>query len=111
MDYKGIGQRIRRYRKLASLTQEQLAEIVDISVPHMSHIETADTKLSLPVITHIAAALGVTVDALLYETPAEDETSAIHEVAAAMAGCTPAQEKIITTLVKTTRQALDLYHD
>ena len=53
MDYYEIGQRIRRFRKARGITQEQLAEAVGISVTHMSHIETANTKLSLPVFIDI----------------------------------------------------------
>ena len=47
MDYYKIGQKIRKYRKAHGLSQEQLAEQIGISVTHMSHIETGNTKLSL----------------------------------------------------------------
>ena len=46
MKYFDIGQRIRRYRKACGLSQEALAQKVGISVTHMSHIETGNTKLS-----------------------------------------------------------------
>ena len=49
LDYYKIGQRIRKFRKAYNLSQEQLAEKVGISTTHMSHIETGNTKLSLPV--------------------------------------------------------------
>ena len=54
MDYYDVGQRIRKIRKARGLSQEQLAEKVGISTTHMSHIETANTKLSLPVFVDIA---------------------------------------------------------
>lgn len=44
MDYYEIGQRIRRFRKARGFSQEELAEKADISVTHMSHIETGNTK-------------------------------------------------------------------
>ena len=69
MKYYEIGQRIRRYRKACGLSQEALAEKVGISATHMSHIETGNTKLSLPVLVNIAEALSVQTDALLYDTP------------------------------------------
>lgn len=59
MRYYEIGQRIRHYRKACGLSQEALAEEVGISVTHMSHIETGNTKLSLPVLVNIAEALSV----------------------------------------------------
>jgi len=57
MDYYKIGQKIRKYRKLNGLSQEELAEKVGISVTHMSHIETANTKLSLQVLVDISKGL------------------------------------------------------
>lgn len=65
MKYFEIGQRIRRYRKACGLSQEALAGRVGISVTHMSHIETGNTKLSLPVLARIAEELSVGTDALL----------------------------------------------
>ena len=46
MDYYAIGQRIRKFRKAHRLSQDELAERIGISVTHMSHIETGNTKLS-----------------------------------------------------------------
>lgn len=62
MDYYAIGQRIRRYRKAQGLSQEQLAEKVNISTTHMSHIENGGTKLSLQVFAELAEALHVSAD-------------------------------------------------
>ena len=56
MDYYMIGQKIRKFRKSCGLSQEQLAEEVGISTTHLSHIETGNTKLSLPVFVKIASA-------------------------------------------------------
>ena len=64
-----IGQKIRKFRKGCGLSQEQLAEKVGISTTHLSHIETGNTKLSLPVFVDIAEALSVQTDELLYDTP------------------------------------------
>ena len=50
MNYYEIGQKIRKIRKAHGLSQEQLAERINISTTHMSHIETGNTKLSLPVL-------------------------------------------------------------
>ncbi|MBS7062722.1 MAG: helix-turn-helix transcriptional regulator [Eubacterium sp.] len=47
------------FRKDCGLSQKQLAEKVGISTTHLSHIETGNTKLSLPVFVDIAEALSV----------------------------------------------------
>ena len=76
MDYYAIGQRIRKYRKAKGLSQEQLAEMVDISTTHMSHIETGNTKLSLQVFADLAEALQVSVDSLLYDVNSNSKQQA-----------------------------------
>ena len=67
MDYYKIGQRIRKVRKAQGLSQEQLAERVGISVTHMSHIETGNTKLSLAVFVRLARSLDIQTDDLLQD--------------------------------------------
>ena len=80
MKYFDIGQRIRRYRKACGLSQEALAQKVGISVTHMSHIETGNTKLSLPVLAKIAEELSVGTDTLLSDAPKPDKAKLSAEV-------------------------------
>lgn len=80
MRYFEIGQRIRRYRKACGLSQETLAGKVGISVTHMSHIETGNTKLSLPVLAKIAEELSIGTDALLSDEPRLDKAALSAEV-------------------------------
>ena len=87
MDYYEIGQRIRRIRKAHKLSQEELAEKVGISTTHMSHIETGNTKLSLPVFVDIAEALEVKTDSLLYDEPRDSVTTAMSDIAAILEEC------------------------
>lgn len=65
LDYKAIGKRIKIARIKADLTQERLAELIDISPTHLSNIETGTTRVSLNTIISIANALSVTGDDLL----------------------------------------------
>ena len=80
MKYFEIGQRIRRYRKACGLSQEALAGRVGISVTHMSHIDTGNTKLSLPVLAKIAEELSVGTDALLTDESKPDKAALSAEV-------------------------------
>ena len=108
MDYHAIGQRIRQYRKLRGYSQEQLAEKIDISTTHMSHIETGSTKLSLPVLVSLAKALEVRTDDLLgcdMDTPQK----AYEDIAIILQQCTLRQSRIITELVANTKKLLDTY--
>lgn len=106
MDYFRIGQQIRKYRKAFGISQEQLAEQIGISVTHMSHIETGNTKLSLPVLVDIAKILEVRTDDLLSEIPLERNV-AFNELNGLLEGCSTQQIRIITDIVKATKISLD----
>lgn len=109
MDYYKIGQKIRKIRKAHGLSQEELAEKVGISTTHMSHIETGNTKLSLPVFIDVANALEVRTDDLL-DNPATATTSTSFDEIATVLECCSAQEaKVIADVVKATKLSIDKY--
>lgn len=108
LDYYKIGQRIRKYRKAYQLSQEQLAEKIGISTTHLSHIETGNTKLSLPVLVDIASILSVSTDELLSDSP-NPKTKVIKEIEEILDTCSPQEVCIIKELIKTTKISLDKY--
>lgn len=108
MDYYKIGQKIRKYRKAHGLSQEQLAEQIGISVTHMSHIETGNTKLSLQVFVDIAKSLEVQTDDLLFERLSTRKTS-LNELEEVLEKCSTRQIRIITDIAKSTKIALEKY--
>ena len=57
--YKYLGLNIAYYRKEKGLSQNQLAELVNISRTHMSRIETADCAVSLDVVFDICDTLHI----------------------------------------------------
>ncbi len=67
MDLYCLGNRIRKTRINCGITQERLAEMVDISTNFMSLIENG-RNMSVETLVKIADALGVTVDYLLSDT-------------------------------------------
>lgn len=64
MDYKKFGNNIRKYRKIAGLTQEQLAEKVGCSNSHIGQIENGRGIPSLETTAAIANVLSVLIDQL-----------------------------------------------
>ncbi len=67
MNYKFLGKRIREERNRLNLTQEQLAEDINISTAYIGQIERGERSLTLDKLIKIANRLGVTVDYLLYD--------------------------------------------
>ena len=107
MDYYAIGQRIRKFRKALGISQETLAEKVNISTTHMSHIETGNTKLSLSVLVSLANALEVRTDDLLYDESPASRTSSINRIMQVLDSCTKEQLLIIEDIIKATQTSLN----
>ena len=108
MDYEKIGMRVRLFRRRKGLSQEQLAELVDISVPHMSHIETGNTKLSLPVFVALAEALDVRADELLHD-PVPEQDAILRDLTGILDGCSLEQARCIADIARAARNAMDTY--
>lgn len=65
-DYKkAMGERLRAQRKLHHLTQEQLAEKLDISIKHYSEAERGVIGLSVDNLIKVSKVLGISLDYLL----------------------------------------------
>lgn len=65
MDYVLLGKNIAKARNRNHLTQEQLAEKVDVSTVFISQLETAVRKPSLETIYKISMGLNTTLDTLI----------------------------------------------
>ena len=63
-----IRRNIRKYRIALRLKQRDLAEKINMKEQHISHIENASAKLSLPTLVAVANALSVVCNSLLGET-------------------------------------------
>lgn len=107
MNYYEIGQRIRKIRKAHGMSQDELSERVNISVTHMSHIETGNTKLSLPVLVQIADVLEVRTDDLLFDGDHTTVHSAMDDIAAVLQRCTVQEAQVISDVVKAVKTAMD----
>ena len=107
--YVSIGQQVRRLRKARGFSQEQLAEMINISTTHMSHIETGSAKLSLPVFLDLAEALGVPADSLLHDEDTLPDSVLTRNALTVMKQCTTSQLRVITDLIITAKKAMDAY--
>ena len=90
MNFTAIGARIKEARLNKKLTQEQLAELVDVGVYYIGEIERGQKLPSLSVFVKIVEVLGVTADSIL-----KDELSALphfnNEISAKLDKLTPKQ--------------------
>ena len=69
VNYARSGKRIKLARIEKDLTQAQLDRLVGCTNNSISHIEVAQTKVSLPILMRIAWVLEKDLDYFLQETP------------------------------------------
>ena len=65
VDYRLIGSKIQNTRKQKKITQEQLAEHLDVSVGYVSQMERGITKINLDRLSEIADYLECDITSLL----------------------------------------------
>ena len=113
IDYAAIGGRVKEYRKKKGLTQEKLAELIDISIPHMSNIETGKTKFSLVILFALVEVLDVTADMLLMGRAGGGKDKlhslVLKEVDELLAGCSDVQVQLIVDSARSTKKVLTQY--
>ena len=105
IDYKAIGLRIKAARTRKGFTQGNIAQLTGLSTPHISNIETGNTKLGLPTIIHLANVLDVSVDELLCDNIHRSEQIYSHELSDLLQDCTVDELHIISELAKVIKKA------
>lgn len=70
MDRKLLGKRIREERIRIGLTQEQLAERINVSTTYVGFIERGTRSVTLEKLILLADCFQLPIDALLHDTPA-----------------------------------------
>lgn len=91
VDFEKIGARIRKLRKEKGWSQEELGEMVDCSNNHISHVETAQNKVSLSLLLRLSYVFEVSLDYFLLDTPfARPEAIIDFEISNKLAKCSPA---------------------
>ena len=101
LDYKAIGIRIRDKRISKKISQCELANIVGISNPHISNIERARTKVSLPTLIEIANALDTTLDELVCDNVNQSKHIYVQDIAEEIDKCNIGEIRIIADMIKT----------
>jgi len=81
LNYKSIGDKIRKRRKSLMITQEYLADRLNVNPSHISNIECGRTAPSLTILVNIANILHCSVDFFLFEEYTyESERSSLDEM-------------------------------
>jgi len=78
MDRIILGNRIREERMRIGLTQEQLAEYIDVSTTYIGFIERGERSVTLEKLVLLADCFKVPIDSLLHEKKQSADTKEKH---------------------------------
>ena len=106
IDYKSIGRRIKAARISLDMTQERLAEKVNLSPSHLSNIETGTTKVSLPTLVKLANALDVSVDGLLADSVVQSKAVFEQDIQSILSDCDNYEIRVIADIAAATKKTL-----
>ncbi|HEY9060045.1 MAG TPA: helix-turn-helix transcriptional regulator [Pseudobacteroides sp.] len=108
IDYKKLGSRIRIVREKKRLTQEQLAEMVELSNNYISNIELNRSIPSLDTLVKICNALEVTPDYILIDSIYTSKEYIKDEIAKNLNKCNEKSIKIISKFISLILEEQDL---
>lgn len=77
---KSFGEKIKRLRKKKNLTQEQLAEMIDISPRNLSKIEVGDCFVKAETLEKLLTALNVSTEELFANEHIKSNSELIEDI-------------------------------
>ena len=106
VSYELISRRIRELRIGRGLSQAQLAEKADTTMPYINHIEKGRKKPSLEMLISIAVALDVSIDVLLHGNQAPQQSSCSLEIDELLTDCDVYEQRVLLQTLKAVKQIL-----
>jgi transcriptional regulator with XRE-family HTH domain len=100
LDYKVIGDRIRKARIDNNLTQENLAEELDVSVAFISRIECGTTHVNLTRLSEICSILNIDEGQILNGVSTDSKNYLSDEFNELMKSCPKETQKLIYDVAK-----------
>ena len=100
LDFTVIGHRLKKARIDKKMTQEDLAEQIDVSVAFLSRIERGLSHINLKRLSQICGILGITEGYVLNGTASTSEQYLISEFNEILSNCPPKKQKLIYKIAK-----------
>lgn len=100
LDYSIIGERLKKARLTKNLTQEQLAEELDVSVAFLSRAERGNVKINLSRINQICDILDISISDILTGTASNSKDYLTDDFSNLLKNCPPDKIKLIYDIAK-----------
>lgn len=100
MDRKFLGKRIREERIRIGLTQEQIAEKINVSTTYVGFIERGERSVTLEKLILLAECFQLPIDALLRDAPAQGPETRERQLKALWNRATDKEQETILSIAK-----------
>jgi len=107
LNYRIIGRRIKELRIQKEISQETLAEQIDLSATYISRIESAEKQASLKSLVLIANILEVTIDYFLIGNQIFGSFEYLAELSHIFEGCSSYEKRIVYEVALATKRSLN----
>ncbi len=104
IDYKLIGERIKRARKSCGMTQETMAERLNVSIGYVSQVERGITKISLDLLGAISSILDRDIAEFVSESAVNSNEYMETELASEIRKLDQKKKKFVLQLIKLTNE-------
>ena len=105
--YINIGKRIREIRLKKGLSQVELAERANLSVPVISSIENSHSKIWLSTFAKVAEALEVSANDILRLNTPESTADFPSELSEILSGCTSEETESILQIARRVKDTFE----
>ena len=100
LDYNIIAERLKKARTENNLTQEKLAEKLNVSIAFLSRIERGSSHISLKRLSQICDILGISEGSILNGSSNNSNTYLSSEFDDILKSTTPEKQKLIYKIAK-----------
>lgn len=100
MDRKLLGRRIREERLRIGLTQEQIAEKINVSTTYVGFIERGERSVTLEKLILLAECFQLPVDALLHDAPIQAPAVRESQLKMLWGQATDEEQEMILSIIK-----------
>lgn len=100
MKEDSYGEQIKELRTKMGMTQNEVAQALDVTPGYISNVENGRTAMSLRILIYYAKLMGTSLDSLVGQLEPEYETAAIdHDIRKEIAKMEPnSKKKLLETL-------------
>ena len=100
LDYKLMGERLKKARLQKGYTQEKLSEMLNVSIAYLSRIETGTTHINLKRLNEICGLLDVSEAYILNGASNNSATYLNSEIGSILKDCAPDKKELIYQVAK-----------